>query len=400
MNIFKKAYCRTFQFVLTLGMKLIRIPLPNCREGEESRFKLIEDIKAEKCSHPLFLVEQILVDLGLVEDLEQALKKEGIEITYFHGIKPNPTAALSEEVKKLYLDNHCDCLIALGGGSTIDLAKAVGILIAYPKKKIGDFAGILKIHRQIPPLFALPTTAGTGSETTLAAVIVDEATKDKYQIDAPNLVPKYAYLDGFLLHRLPKSVIAMTGMDALTHAIEALIGRANTKFTRKCAEDAIVGVSKYLLRFYENAADEEARNGMLRASYDAGNAFTRAFVGYVHALAHSLGGYYNLPHGYCNAILLPYVLRSYGSKINKISKTILGYFGVEDNAVEPYEALAAYCDNLNHKMNIPTTFEGKYDEASIEELAIHAYKEGNPLYPVPVLKSKEELANILRRARV
>lgn len=400
MNIFRAFFCRTFQVGLALGMRFIRIPLPKTRQGEGCSSGIVDDMKELGLKRPLFFVEEVLRNAGLSKALEAKLKDEGYEPSFFTNIKPNPTTKLVEEAKQSYLQGQCDCMIALGGGSTIDLAKAVGVVIAYPKNNIGHFAGILKIHRKIPTLFAVPTTCGTGSETTLASVIVDEEKKDKYQIDAPALVPAYAYLDGSLLAHLPKKVIAMTGMDALTHAIEAYIGRANTKFTRKCAEDAFAGIGKYLLTFYEDQSNEWARNAMLKASYDAGNAFTRAFVGYVHALAHALGGFYNVPHGFANAVLLPYVIRAYGKKINKRASEILYFLGLTYNKdLEPYEALASVVDSLNAKMGISKDFNCGYPEEDIQALAKHADKEGNPLYPVPKLLTADQLGDILKEAR-
>ena len=401
MNMFRAFYCRTFQFGLSLGMRFLRIPLPKTKQGEGCSLTLIDDMKERGLSRPLFFIEGVLRNAGLSLALESKLKEAGFKARFFTDIKPNPTTKLVEQAKQAYFDGGCDCLIALGGGSTIDLAKAVGVVVVYPKKKIGQFAGILKIHRKIPPLFAIPTTCGTGSETTLASVIVDEEKKDKYQIDAPSLVPSYAYLDGALLAKLPKKVIAMTGMDALTHAVEAYLGRANTKFTKQCAIDAFAGIGKYLLAFYEDASNEWARNAMLKASYDAGNAFTRAFVGYVHALAHSLGGFYNVPHGFANAVLLPYVLRAYGKSINKKATEILYYLGFTYNKdLEPYEALASVVDSLNAKMGISKDFNAGYPEEDIPALAKHADKEGNPLYPVPKLFTIKELSSILKEARL
>lgn len=400
MNPFKVAYCRIFQAGLALSMCMMKIPLPALREGEGCSLACVDDLKALGKKRPLFFVEEGLRKVGLSKKLEEALNNDGIECIFFTNIKPNPTDVLVEEAKQIYLQRGCDSLIALGGGSTIDLAKAVGVLVTYPDKKIDDFAGILKIHRQIPPLLAIPTTCGTGSETTVASVIVNEKNKDKYQIDSPYLVPAYAYLDGSLLAKLPPKVIAMTGMDALTHALEAYIGRANTKYTKQCALDAFDGIRKYLYRFYSNQSDIEARIGMLKASFDAGNAFTRAFIGYVHALAHALGGAYNIAHGLANAILLPYVIRCYGKSINGKSLDILCALGVSYKDGEPpYETLATYIDQLNEKMGIPKTFSASFPKEDIPSLCKHALKEANPLYPVPVLFDQATLEKILTEAR-
>lgn len=381
-----------------MALHFIKIPLPNLKEGEGSCLRVIEDLEQEGLHRPMLFVESFLRDIEVSKPLETLLQEKGYEVTLFTGIKPNPSATLVEEAKQVYLAHHCDCLIALGGGSTIDLAKAVGVLVAYPNKHIGHFEGVLKIHRRIPVLFAMPTTAGTGSETTLATVIVDEEKKHKYQVDAPAIVPKYAYLDGSLLAKLNPKIIASTGMDALTHALEAYIGNSNTKFTKQCAIDAFLGFKKYFIAFYNDVNNIEARNGMLRMSYDAGNAFTRAYVGYVHALAHALGGYYHVPHGLANAILLPYVIRAFGSPLNQKAAEICKLLDVEIGDKEPFEALASYIDETNKRVGIPKQFELPIDEQAYDFLARHAEKEGNPLYPVPVLKTKQELEAILKQA--
>lgn len=197
----------------------------------------------------------------------------------------------------------------------MDCAKGVGARVARPHKKISSMRGELKILKPIPLLIAVPTTAGTGSETTLAAVLTDERTHEKYALNDFVLIPRYAVLDPVLTEGLPPFITATTGMDALTHAVEAYIGKSNTAQTIEDSVAAVKLIFRNLERAYTDGSDMEARENMQKASFLAGAAFTRAYVGYVHAIAHSLGGEYGIPHGLANAVILPYVLEAYGSSV-------------------------------------------------------------------------------------
>ena len=261
--------------------------------------------------------------------------------------------------------------------------------------------GILKVRKKIPLLVAVPTTAGTGSDTTLASVIVDSQTRHKYAINDFPLIPKYAMLDAKLTCGLPKSVTSTTGMDALTHAIEAYIGKSTTKETRKCALFATKAIFENLLPAYNEPQNLKARENMLLASFNAGKAFSKSYVGYVHAIAHSLGGKYNIAHGLANAIILPYVLKAYGQKIHKK----LWKLGVYANLFEentPKEVGATIfiekIEEMNRQMNIGTSIDS-IDENDIPQLAKIAEKEANPLYPVPVLFTSAQLEKIYHEVK-
>ena len=282
----------------------------------------------------------------------------------------------------------------------MDCAKAVGACVARPKKPLRKMAGILRVGRKTPLLIAVPTTAGTGSETTLAAVIVDSDTRHKYSINDFPLIPAYAVLDPAVIGTLPYSVAAATGMDALTHAVEAYIGRSTTGYTRREAKKAVRSVFHDI----EAAAEHRSRRaekGMLIAAHRAGRAFTRSYVGYIHAVSHSLSGKYNMPHGRTNAILLPIVLEMYGPVIYKKLAELAVCAGL-GKAAEGREILAGKfiraVYELNEKLGIPKTIEG-IEEEDIDMLAAYADKEANPLYPVPVLWDKEALKKVYERVR-
>ena len=253
--------------------------------------------------------------------------------------------------------------------------------------------GILKVRRKIPLLAAIPTTAGTGSEVTLAAVITDDATHYKYPINSFPLIPSIAVLDPKVTHTLPKSLTATTGMDALTHVVEAYIGRSTTHQTRKWAVTAVRLICRNIQKAYNEGTDYEARENMLKASNLAGSAFSQSYVGYVHAVAHSLGGAYNIPHGLANAVILPYVLEAYGSSIYKKLRKLARAINLVDkyeNAEVAAKKFIKHIKEMNENLGIPKTLKGIKPE-DIPELARRADKEGNPLYPVPVLMDAKGL---------
>ena len=258
--------------------------------------------------------------------------------------------------------------------------------------------GLLRVHRRLPLLIAVPTTAGTGSEVTLAAVITDEKTHYKYPINDFALIPSIAVHDWRLTAGLPVSITGQTGMDALTHAVEAFIGRSTTRHTREMALDAVRLIHDNLLAAYENGRDEAARRNMLTASYEAGIAFTQSYVGYVHAIAHSLGGRYGIPHGLANAIILPHALRAYGDAAAPKLAILARHVDIAA-ADEPDGTAAAafieWVDAMNARLGIPRHLDG-IRAADLEVMAAHADAEANPLYPVPVLWDRTALEHMYR----
>jgi len=306
---------------------------------------------------------------------------------------PNPTVENVEEAHEIFKKNNCDTLIALGGGSAIDCAKVLGARVAYPRKTVRQLGGKLKIWRSLPPLIAIPTTAGTGSETTVAALITDTNTHHKYALMSFPLIPHYAVLDAAMTYTLPKHLTATTGVDALTHAVEAYIGRSTTGETRKLAREAVKLVFENVEKAYSNGHDHTARENMLHAAHKAGISFSKSYVGYIHAVAHSLGGRYGTPHGLANAVIMPYVLESYGKSVYKKLHQLgvaAGVCSENDTHQIGSKKFIEAIRELNNKMNIPEKIEGIKKE-DIPEMARHAEKEANPLYPVPKLMTKKQL---------
>jgi alcohol dehydrogenase class IV len=278
----------------------------------------------------------------------------------------------------------------------MDCAKAVGARVVFPKKQLGELKGLLKVHRKIPTLIAIPTTAGTGSEVTLAAVITDSREKHKYVMNDFNLIPSYAILDPHATYTLPPSLTATTGMDALTHAVEAYIGRSTTKETRAMATKAVKLIFDNIETAYREPENKAARENMLHAAHYAGIAFSKSYVGYVHAVAHSLGGRYNTPHGLANSVLLPIVLEIYGESAHKKLHELAIVAGVCDDGDTDRQAAEKFIreiKNMNSRMKIPEKLDVIQKE-DVPEMASYADKEANPLYPVPKLMDAEELQKI------
>lgn len=390
MNILKKLYCRTFQFCFHAAIPLLPYREPEILDNME---KVAELFHSKNISRILIVTDKGVSSLGLMDKLLCSLENSGIEYTIYDETVPNPTISNIEAARKLYLKHNCQAIIGFGGGSSMDCAKITAARIAKPRQSVSKMKGILRIHHKLPLLVAVPTTAGTGSETTLAAVITDNKTHHKYPINDFFLIPKYAVLDPQVTLGLPKHLTSTTGMDALTHAVEAYIGGSTTKHTRAMAEEAVTLISKYLLRAYTDGNDWEARENMLRASYCAGIAFTQSYVGYVHGLAHSLGGQYGTPHGLANAVILPHILEEYDSACHKrLAKLarICGMADKKDNNSLAAEKFIAWIKKMNRTMNIPTYIDNIREE-DIPTMAKHADKECNPLYPVPKLMDASEL---------
>ena len=393
MNAVKKIYCRVFQAVMRSMIPLFPYREPKLLDGITEITNLLQDKKIKRV---MLVTDGGIHGLGLTLPLENLLRENEIVCTVYNKTLPNPTSGNVEEARELYLNNNCEALIAFGGGSPMDCAKAVGARIVRPKMSLAKMQGLIKIRKRLPLLIAVPTTAGTGSETTVASVIVDSKTHHKYVINDFSLIPRYAVLNPEVTVGLPKHLTATTGMDALTHAVEVYVGRSKTKETRAAAEKAVKLIFENLERAYENGSDVDARKNMLHASYLAGTAFTKSYVGYVHAVAHTLGGKYGTPHGLANAVLLPHVLRAYGKSATKQLAKLARVSGLANSAMddnEAREAIISHIEGMNQRMQIPKTLDAVVIN-DIPAMAKLADKEANPLYPVPVLWNAAELEKI------
>lgn len=275
----------------------------------------------------LIVKDKVLGQIGIVKKVTDVLDNKNIEYAIYDETKPNPTVKNVNDGLALLKEKECDFVISLGGGSAHDCAKGIALL-ATNGGEIKDYEGVDKSKKPQLPMVGINTTAGTGSEMTLFAIITDEERHIKMALVDKHLTPIIAVNDPMLMLAMPKSLTAATGMDALTHAIEAYVSTSATPITDACAEKAIELISNYLVNAVENGQDVEARDMMAYAEYLAGMAFNNASLGYVHAMAHQLGGFYNLPHGVCNAILLPHVQEynkaTSASRLAKIAKIMGG----------------------------------------------------------------------------
>ena len=390
MNSLRKIYCRGFQAVFKAALPFLPYRKPRIVNSVKA---LPEVIQKKKCTKVLIITDEGIRKLGLTSRLEKALENAQIPYCIYDKTVANPTTDNVSEAMTLYLEEDCDCIIGFGGGSSMDCAKATGARIAKPKQSLAKMKGILKVHKKLPLLMAVPTTAGTGSETTLAAVITDAQTRHKYPINDFCLIPRYAVLDPKVTLSLPPFITATTGMDALTHAVEAYIGNSTTYGTRKDALLAVQLIFENIYTAYEEGGNVEARRNMLHASFYAGCAFTKSYVGYVHAIAHSLGGEYNVPHGLANAVILPMMLEAYGEKIHKKLARLAVAAGLADPDTPDYDAAKRFIQaikDMKKHFGIGDRIP-QIRETDIPKLAYYADKEANPLYPVPVLLNAAEL---------
>lgn len=397
-----KFFYRVLQRCLFYISQLLPWREPVVISGENSLPRLKEKLKQLTFRHYLIVTDQGIVKAGLLKYLLLQLNDRDISFSVYDQTIPNPTIQNVEDAVRLYHQNNCQALIGFGGGSAIDAAKCVGIRIVKPKTPFHQMKGILKVNRSIPYLIAIPTTAGTGSETTIAAVISDPITHEKFAISDLHLMPKLAVLDPLLTENLPPFYTATTGMDALTHAVEAFIGHSGTKMTNQKAKHAIHLIHEYLEKSYLNPHDLEARMQMLEASYDAGYAFTRAYVGNIHAIAHTFGGFYQIPHGYANAIIMPHVLSYYGKSVFKSLSSLSDllklteFHATED---EKSKAFIQWIESMNQKFNLPNSIE-IIDQDHVNQMVNHAFHEANPLYPVPMILSKSDFKFLIEKVSV
>ncbi|MCI6357025.1 MAG: iron-containing alcohol dehydrogenase [Erysipelotrichaceae bacterium] len=399
MNIFKKAYFRIYQKTMKFASNFLNFRAPVLLKGEDSLLKIKDVLNENKKQSVLLVSDAFLSSTDYFQELVEDLEKNNIKVSIFNKVIPNPTIDNIEEGLNIYKENKCDAIIAYGGGSPIDCAKGIAARATNPKRPLPKMKGLLKVKHKPAFLIAIPTTAGTGSEATVAAVISNAKTHEKYAINDPKLIPLYAVLDPKLLVSLPGKVTSTTGMDALTHAVEAYIGGSNTKATRKEAKEAVLLIKNNLLKSYQNPTDLEARNNMQIASYKAGLAFTRAYVGYVHAIAHTLGGMYGVPHGLANAVILPHVLRKFGSSCYTRLAELADYISLTDKdktKKEKAEAFIDFIDELNAQMNIPNKIENVIQEKDLPIMVKRAIKEANPLYPVPDLWDEKDFLEIFK----
>lgn len=382
-----------------LVTRFIPIPQPTLLVGPGSSGRLGQAIAGFGHSKILIVTDSIISKLGLLKPLTDALSAGGANFVVFDEITPDAPIPLIEKGIAFYKEHECDAIVAFGGGSSMDASKAIAVAVSNPKP-LRQLAGYLKGLRAPVKIYAVPTTAGTGSEVTVAAVISDPETHKKLVIVDPRMVPKMAALDPSLMTGLPPHITAATGIDALTHAVEAFVGHWTTGYSDGMALTAVGLIFENLRVAYNDGANLAAREKMALASTYAGFAFTRANVGYVHAIAHQFGGLYHTPHGLANAIMLPYVLKYSSPAITErlAALALRAKVGTEDESSEVLaQKFLDAVDQLNRDLGIPT-YLAALKESDIPALAKAACWEAHTGYPVPRYMSQDVCEGIIRQA--
>ena len=382
-----------------LVTRFIPIPQPTLLVGPGSSGRLGQAIAGFGHNKILIVTDSIIAKLGLLKDLTDALTAGGASFVVFDEITPDAPIPLIEKGIDFYKEHDCDAIVAFGGGSSMDASKAIAVAVANPKP-LRQLAGYFKGLRSPVKIYAVPTTAGTGSEVTVAAVISDPETHKKLVIVDPRMVPKMAALDPTLMTGLPPHITAATGIDALTHAIEAFVGNWTTDYSDGMALSAVGLIFENLRVAYNDGKNLAAREKMALASTYAGFAFTRANVGYVHAIAHQFGGLYHTPHGLANAIMLPYVLKYSSPAITgRLAQLALrARVGTEaESEDELAQKFLDAVDQLNRDLGIPT-YLAALKESDIPELAKAACHEAHTGYPVPRYMTQDVCEGIIRQA--
>ncbi|WP_277062330.1 iron-containing alcohol dehydrogenase [Solobacterium moorei] len=372
---------------------------PKMVKGEHALLDLVDVLKEKHLTHYMIVTTPGFIKRGTLQSFFEALTQNDIQYSIFHDVKPDPEISDVEKLKEMFIKDGCQALIAIGGGSVIDCSKAALACVQMKNLDVKTVLHTGRVSKQLPLLIAVPTTAGTGSEVTAGAVITDPIKKRKYALSHLFLIPKYAVLDASLLTSLPAKMTAYSGMDALTHAIEAYINCFNNRKTNEYALCAIKSIFQYLVPSFEDGLNMQYRLELLEASYNAGVAISNNYVGYVHAIAHGIGGMYHLQHGMINAIILPIVLEEYGGAVvGKLAKIadVVGITGATDQ--DKSKQFIQKLKDLNQIFSIPTSIP-EIQEEDIHYLATGAEKEGNPTYPTPVTWNVAQFEKVIRKIK-
>ncbi len=392
----KYIYYRFVQLLMFGLSYIIRIPKPIIIQGEGRSIEAAAFLKKTQLKKVLIVTDQFIHQSGLMNPLLDALKTASLDVVIYADVLPDPTITQLETAKDIYLKQHCQAIIGIGGGSTLDCAKGAAALIATGKT-VPQLKGLLKVRKTPPLMVMIPTTAGTGSEATVAVVVSNPDTREKYAISDPILVPKLAILDPQLTLSLPKHLTAYTGIDALTHALEAHLNLYQSRFVKKAIREAFIGIHQHLVQSYLQPDNLIHRQGMLDASIQAGMAFTRSYVGYIHGIAHTLGGFYHVPHGLANAIVLPKIVDLYGNRIDKKLAMIADWLLLAQPSTsvkEKAQATRNYLKELFKILNIPDRLSVIIKEQDLPLMIHRVTKEVYPFYPVPVFLSKKQLQSV------
>jgi Alcohol dehydrogenase, class IV len=368
--------------------------------GADSLKSAMDTMRDYGYRRALIVTDAILNKLGMAGDVQKGLAERDIFSVIYDGVQPNPTTANVNAGLAILKENNCDCVISLGGGSPHDCAKGIA-LVASNGGQISDYEGVDRSAKPQLPMIAINTTAGTASEMTRFCIITDEARHIKMAIVDKHVTPILSVNDSSLMTGMPKSLTAATGMDALTHAIEAYVSIAATPITDACALKAITMIAENLSVAVADGANAEAREAMAYAQFLAGMAFNNASLGYVHAMAHQLGGFYDLPHGVCNAVLLPHV-QAFNSKVAAARlRDCAQAMNVNVAGLSDEQGAKACIDaicKLAREVNIPAGLRDlNVKEEDIPVLATNALKDACG-FTNPIQATHDEIMAIYRAA--
>ena len=393
----KILYYKMRAVAITWLLRLMPRQAPMIFKGANSSLALCEQVAVLGYQKVLIVTDNFLYTSGLLDKIISTLEGNNVRFTVYDGVLPDPTFDQVQAAEKKLREENCEAIIAIGGGSVLDAAKMTAMLRTNPGD-LASFTGIRPSKNAGTPLFAIPTTAGTGSEITLAAVITDPISHMKMPIGDGKLLPRYIALDAELMRTMPPSITAATGMDALTHAVESYLSKASHRSSEEHAFAAIKLVFNYLLRAFKNGDDLVARDAMAQASFYAGAAFDKTSVGYVHGIAHQLGRLCGTPHGNANAMVLPEVLLAYGdcvhSKLANLAK-LVGIQPTHQTEAELAQQFIQAVIDMRKQMELPLKPQG-LKESHIPDVVKEALAEAGSLYPVPRYMSKKEITDLVR----
>jgi alcohol dehydrogenase class IV len=392
----KTLYYKFMAFVVTWLLRLLPRNAPVVYKGVNSALVMCEQVAILGFTRVIIVTDNFLGGSGILDGIKSTLADTGVEFVVYDGVLPDPSFEQVQEGEALLRTEKCQAVIAVGGGSVLDAAKMMAMLHTNPGP-LDKFDGIQKCKKPGLPLFAVPTTAGTGSEITLAAIITDPVSHKKIPVVDSKMIPGYVALDAEIMKGMPPGITAATGMDALTHAVESYLSKASTEATEIQARAAIRLIFKYLAKAYHDGGDMAARDGMALASFYAGAAFGKTSVGYVHGIAHQLGRVCGTPHGNANAMVLPEVLAAYGDCVHQRLADLARLVNLGETGSSSSQLAGLFIQaiiDMRQEMDLPLQPQDLKLQ-DVPGIVEEALTEAGALYPVPRYMSADEVRNIV-----
>ena len=392
----KTVYYKFMAFVVTWLLRLLPRNAPVVYKGVNSALVMCEQVAILGFTRVIIVTDNFLGGSGILDGIKSTLADTNVEFVVYDGVLPDPSFDQVQEGEALLRTEKCQAVIAVGGGSVLDAAKMMAMLHTNPGP-LEKFDGIQKCKKPGLPLFAVPTTAGTGSEITLAAIITDPVSHKKIPVVDSKMIPGYVALDAEIMKGMPPGITAATGMDALTHAVESYLSKASNEATEIQARAAIRLIFKYLVKAYHDGSDMEARDGMALASFYAGAAFGKTSVGYVHGIAHQLGRVCGTPHGNANAMVLPEVLAAYGDCVHQRLADLARLVNLGETGSSSSQLAGLFIQaiiDMRQEMDLPLQPQDLKLQ-DVPGIVEEALTEAGALYPVPRYMSADEVRNIV-----